>query len=634
MRSVVRKRLSGSVVGLALLATGCATDQGTGLLALNISADGTIPAGAASSVVLTGPSKISRSYPGSFPLAGGVALVLEFPNLPASDSPVAIGVQAFDSGHCLVGSATKQVTIKGGVKTTSDVALTRSTAACGDGGGSAGTPDGGGTTRDGSGNRVDGPAIAGDAPERDGAEAGVIDVDVLAPLDASSKIDGTTDAPPLSPAETGAIPNGSDATNSTRSEVADAPLGSETGTDVPLGSGGANGTGGINSSGGTTSGGTGGINGTGGGGSTGTGGNSASGGVTTRDGGSDAPASTGGSATGGATGVGGQPGSGGTTTPSTGPCDIYQSANTPCVAAHSTVRALYAAYYGALYQVRRASDSTTADVPVLATGGFVNISMQDSFCSGTTCTISILYDQSPNRNDLVKSPKASWLPNGGDEASATQGKITINGHTAYGIYVDNSGGSTGVGYRNNATKGLAKNDEPEAMYVVVDGKRYNQWCCFDYGNAGTSGTAEGNGTIEAIYWGASTQWSRGGGNGPWVAADLGNGIFEGDSTSTPSNTAISGWAFVTGMLKGPSGNAFGLKAGDAQSGTLLTKWDGARPPGYSPMNKQGAIILGTSGDGSNNGVGTFFEGAIISGNPPDAADDAVQANIVAAGYGY
>jgi hypothetical protein len=118
-----------------------------------------------------------------------------------------------------------------------------------------------------------------------------------------------------------------------------------------------------------------------------------------------------------------------------------------------------------------------------------------------------------------------------------------------------------------------------------------------------------------------------------MAADLENGMFEGDSANATSDTSITGLSYVVGMLKGPSGNAFGLKAGDAQSGTLLTKWDGARPIGYSPMKKQGAIILGTAGDGSNNAKGTFFEGAITSGNPPDATDDAVQANIVAAGYG-
>lgn len=38
----------------------------------------------------------------------------------------------------------------------------------------------------------------------------------------------------------------------------------------------------------------------------------------------------------------------------TGPCDIYSSGGTPCVAAHSTTRALYGAYSGSLYQVREA----------------------------------------------------------------------------------------------------------------------------------------------------------------------------------------------------------------------------------------------------------------------------------------
>ncbi|CAL3966754.1 unnamed protein product, partial [Diplocarpon coronariae] len=35
---------------------------------------------------------------------------------------------------------------------------------------------------------------------------------------------------------------------------------------------------------------------------------------------------------------------------SAAPCDIYASGGTPCVAAHSTTRALYRAYTGSLYQ--------------------------------------------------------------------------------------------------------------------------------------------------------------------------------------------------------------------------------------------------------------------------------------------
>ena len=48
-----------------------------------------------------------------------------------------------------------------------------------------------------------------------------------------------------------------------------------------------------------------------------------------------------------------------------GPCDIYAAGGTPCVAAHSTTRALFAAYDGPLYQVQRLSDDTVRDIGVV-----------------------------------------------------------------------------------------------------------------------------------------------------------------------------------------------------------------------------------------------------------------------------
>ena len=46
-----------------------------------------------------------------------------------------------------------------------------------------------------------------------------------------------------------------------------------------------------------------------------------------------------------------------------------------------------------------------------------------------------------------------------------------------------------------------------------------------------------------------------------------------------------------------------------------------------------AIILGIGGDNSAQAVGTFYEGAITLGLSLDAADDAVQHDIVSARYG-
>jgi len=178
------------------------------------------------------------------------------------------------------------------------------------------------------------------------------------------------------------------------------------------------------------------------------------------------------------------------------------------------------------------------------------------------------------------------------------------------------------------------------MYMVVDGKRFSSNCCFDYGNAETTGNDDGNGTMEAVYWGSDTTWGgKADGSGPWVAADLENGMFKcgqggWQTTATCPNDKSIIANYATAVLKGPAANTFAIKGGNAQSGTLTTMYNAARPsPGYSPKKLQGAIILGTGGDGSNTGTGTFFEGAMTIGNPPDSVDDAIQANIVAAGYG-
>ena len=60
--------------------------------------------------------------------------------------------------------------------------------------------------------------------------------------------------------------------------------------------------------------------------------------------------------------------------------------------------------------------------------------------------------------------------------------------------------------------------------------------------------------------------------------------------------------------------------------------EGARPPGYKVMKKQGAIILGIGGDNSDWAVGTWYEGALVAGYATDDTDAAVHANIAAAGY--
>ncbi|WSS24396.1 ricin-type beta-trefoil lectin domain protein [Streptomyces sp. NBC_01190] len=307
------------------------------------------------------------------------------------------------------------------------------------------------------------------------------------------------------------------------------------------------------------------------------------------------------------------------------PCDIYAAAGTPCVAAHSTVRALYSGYNGSLYQVTRGSDNTARDIGLLAAGGYANAAAQDTFCAGTTCVITKIYDQSPQHNDLLIEP-AGTAGAADRGASASALPMTIAGHSVYGVYI-----SPGTGYRRTSAAGVATNGQPESMYMVASGTHVNGGCCFDYGNVEHEVTDTGNGHMDAVNLGTTCYFPPCTGIGPWVAGDLENGLFQGRG----SNTANQGNAsnYVTALLKNNGQTTFALKGGNGQSGGLTTWYNGPLPTGgYTPMHQEGSIVLGTGGDNSNASIGSFFEGVMTAGYSTDAADNAVQANIVAAGY--
>jgi hypothetical protein len=314
------------------------------------------------------------------------------------------------------------------------------------------------------------------------------------------------------------------------------------------------------------------------------------------------------------------------------PCDIYAAGGTPCVAAHSTVRALYGTYTGSLYQVRRSSDSTTRDIGVVTAGGRADAAAQDSFCANTSCVITTVYDQSGHGNGLkYQGPGGA----GGSDspASATSESLTVGGGKAYSLYI-NPGNSY---WRDGHLTGIPTGSAPEGAYMVTSGTHVNNGCCFDYGNSETDRKADGAGAMDAIYFGTSCWFGGCTGTGPWIQADLEYGLYSGGSQSWNSNQKAFTGKYVTAMLKNNGTSTFALKGANAQSGGLSTLWDGALPPGYSPMKKQGAIILGSGGDccngNTNQSQGTFYEGAIVAGYPSDTTDNAVQANIAANGYG-
>ena len=319
-----------------------------------------------------------------------------------------------------------------------------------------------------------------------------------------------------------------------------------------------------------------------------------------------------------------------------GPCDIYEDYGTECVAAHSTTRKLYSKYNGPLYQVIRDSDGKTLDIGTVD-GGYADAGAQDAFLEGTIGYISIIYDQTGHGNDLIQaSPGTFNGPAKGEFNTlpiADMAPAVLNGHKVYGAYF-----MPGMGLRNNNASYLAINDEPEGIYYVVDGTHFDSGCCFDYGNSSTNGRAVGRGTMETTYFGTSTNWGSGNGDGPWIMADMESGLFSGYNAKKNDVPSITDWRFVAAYVNGGGGNKWDLRGGDATKTDVVTFYEGERPSSpsqtdvYFPMSKKGGLLLGNGGDNGNGSAGTFYEGAMTVGYPSFEAVKAVQANIASAKY--
>jgi hypothetical protein len=335
------------------------------------------------------------------------------------------------------------------------------------------------------------------------------------------------------------------------------------------------------------------------------------------------------------------------------PCDIYAAADTPCVAAYSTTRALYSIYRRSLYEIRRASDGRTARIGV-GRNGYADSSAQDRFCAHTSCLITVLFDQSPDHNDLnIEGPGSNGQKDHG--VSAGGHPVEVGGHRAYAMYFQRRNG-----YRDNHTTRVPTGGAPQSIYMVTSGTHVNSKCCFDFGNAESNSDDNGNGHMDALYFGSGCPHKNPiapavcVGRGPWEEADLENGLFASASVYSQDRRYTGNTnPFVTVMLESDA-QSFALQDANARRGPLATRYDGPLPgtpnssgvgatpsggsgtgpalTGYLPLQTEGAIVLGTGGDDTNKAVGTFFEGVVTRGRASAATDDAVQAEIVHAGY--
>jgi hypothetical protein len=304
-------------------------------------------------------------------------------------------------------------------------------------------------------------------------------------------------------------------------------------------------------------------------------------------------------------------------------------------------RALFAAYSGQLFQVTRMSDSKTQDISVVSAGGRVDSTTLDTFCSGTTCGVSILYDQAGNANNLTQTTKAH-MP--------TVAFFTTKGSTSLPYALTQN--STGPGYiggdpngqflRNRtSTSKIPKGSAPQTEYMVVYAKYYKGHCCYDYGNMEAGIQNDGPGTMTALYFGQTKDWTWGAANGPWGMMDMEDGVFsfgagaginpsngntKGQNTKDPAFTyPTTNLVSVIGKTDGTAN--FALKVGDVEAGGLTTAWAGVLPTGYAPLHQEGGLSLGEGGDGSDNVDGAFFEGFVVAGEETDATDTAIETDL-------
>lgn len=331
-----------------------------------------------------------------------------------------------------------------------------------------------------------------------------------------------------------------------------------------------------------------------------------------------------------------------------GPCDVYEGGGTPCVAAYSMIRRLASSYTGPLYQVRSGSSTMntgsggqTHDIGQTAEG-FADAAAQDAACAGTTCTVSLLYDQSGNGNDIPVAKKGR--SDGGQygatddfESIANKGPVSVGGRDLYSLYTE-----ARQGYRspvNQPGTNMPRGQEPQGIYMLADGTHYGTACCWDFGNVSPDPTKYG--VMNTLFFGVAF-WGNGAGNGPWFMADYEAGVWAGGT-----NPGDPGWGaldgahpannnnpslpvpFAIGFLK-TNQTDWSLRMADLSSNGLTTAYQGGLP---KQMNNEGAIVLGVGGDNSNNSWGTFFEGAIVAGYPGDDIEDAVMQNVKALGYG-
>jgi len=359
------------------------------------------------------------------------------------------------------------------------------------------------------------------------------------------------------------------------------------------------------------------------------------------------------------------------------PCDIMAAAtpSTPCQAAYSVTRRLFAAYAGPLFELYCPSCNPTlmniGTVPGAISGlvgGEVNIPAANAYCSQApnACFIYQLYDQTGSGvsqigNTGVGNNLAADLPttSGGTITGIIQMApyqlapvdglpIVQNAQYLIGNAFSTGGKSTAHYRKRTQTVNIPQGNSPISVYYV----RYNYWLGVsdgDFGDMEATVSDTGIGHMFALGYsnwgegGSTANSGENGGYGPYYCVDRENGLDCGPQTSSASggtNPPVS-----SGTTPRPSpplfteiakytpnnGGVETIEMADAtgQTTPLTTVYNTV--PGYPvssgfPFALEGGLSMCEGGDGTI-GYCAFQEGAVLNTTTSSATDAAVQANI-------
>ena len=323
-------------------------------------------------------------------------------------------------------------------------------------------------------------------------------------------------------------------------------------------------------------------------------------------------------------------------------CDVLNTAGTPCGAAYSLTRRMFAAYTGNLFQLSCASCSpTTMNIGTSSTTGQVNVAAATSYCSTapSSCYISQIYDQTANANNLTSASGSMALyqvsPYNGLpilQTTAPTPTTTLN-------YSTPSATATTAYYRDlTGTVGIPTGTPTSGISVYYVRSNYALVSTEgDFGDMDSTVANSGAGHRFAIGYSAANGVTTNT-TGSYYCLDL-----ENSTTAYNLNCGASGTAPTTSQyepvtLPSPplfteigkytynatlANSSVAVEMADAAQGALRTLYSAA--PAQAP-NLGGGVSLGEGADGKI-AYTSFQEGAIIPYTI--TADASLQANIAA-----